>query len=249
TGDLIARHYPILPLICLPYRASLPHLLGAGLKQAGGKIIAITEAHCVFPPDWATRVIAAHTAITTPVIGGAVEPGKGLSRSAWALYFADYGQFMQPLQPGPAVEMPGENVSFKADVLAGHDFAASGFWKTFFCQSVEQSGHPLIAEPSIVIYYNRQLTGTQIVRRRWQHGRCFGGMRERTPIKRLLFGLSGLSLPALLTYRFFRKVWPKARYRREFLLALPTALLAILSWSIGEWWGNLSGTGNSCNYV
>ncbi|MCI0398181.1 MAG: glycosyltransferase [Chloroflexi bacterium] len=253
TADFVASHYPAVTLVRRPYPCSLPHLLGAGLALAQGQIVAITEGHCRFPPEWAEAVLRAHQATDGPVIGGAVEPGEGLRLTAWALYFADYGQFMRPLPAGPAREMPGENVSFKRPVLAaaGKDFATEGFWKTFFCWSLEQAGHPLLAEPAIAVTYHRHIGLGQMVRRRLRHGRCFGGMRARdlSPGRRLLLAAAGPLLPLLLAWRLWRNVWPKRRYRRQFLLAFPLAYLAILAWSAGEWWGNLIGPGRSCQYV
>ena len=256
TAELAARQFPGLQLLQQSPPCSLPHLLGLGIKAAQGDIIAVTEAHCVFPPGWFRAVVTAHRRYPGPVIGGAVEPGPELGWSDWALYFADYGRFMQPLTPGPASEMPGENVSFKRAALEkaqseGSDFVRDGFWKTFFCNMLRQTGHSLLAAPEVVVFYNRRLTARQIVNRRLTHGRCYGGRRARQVSlpRRTLIALGGWLLPPLLAVRLWSNVWPKGRYRREFILSLPISLAAIIAWSAGEWWGNLLGIGNSCDHV
>jgi glycosyltransferase involved in cell wall biosynthesis len=256
TAGVVAQQFPNLRLIQKSFPCSLPHLLGAGLVEAQGDIVAITEAHCVFPPDWARAVIAAHEQESVSVIGGVVEPGPELGWSDWALYFADYGQFMKPLRSGVAQEIPGENVSFKSSVLkaaqhAGANFERDGFWKTFFCRRLQQTGQPLVSVPDIVVFYNRRMSLTATVTRRLRHGRCFGGMRARQSSvgRRSMVAIGGGLLPVLIFVRLWRNVWPKRRYRREFIVSLPLSLTAVLAWSVGEWWGTLFGTGNACDYV
>jgi glycosyltransferase involved in cell wall biosynthesis len=256
TAALVKTRFPDLYLIQRPCPSSLPHLLGVGISVAEGAVVAITEAHCTFPPDWAGRVLAAHEADPAPAIGGVVEPGPTLGWSDWALYFADYGQFMRPLHSGPVREMPGENVSFKVGALnaarrAGDSFEQTGFWKTFLCERLQQANQVLLSVAEIVVFYNRHLGITSIIVRRLTHGRCLGGMR-RLQIswqRRTLIVVGGWLLPGLIFVRLWRNVWPKRRHRFKFIISLPLILIAIVAWSIGEWWGTLFGTGNSCDYV
>lgn len=252
-GDAAARlapRYPDVTFLRASTARSLPVLHGLGIAVARGDLVAITEAHCTFLPGWVATAIAAHAATDSPVIGGAVEPGERLRPLDWALYFCDYGQFLPPLAAGPTRDLPGNNVVFKRAILDRvTDIERRGFWKTFFCQQLVAEGRTLFAEPRLVVRYHRRLGLPQLVRRRFLHGRCFGGMRaERSgPARRALYALTGPLLPWLLLLKVARRVWPKGRHRRRFLRTLPWSALIVAVWSAGEWIGNLRGAGRSCS--
>ncbi|WP_218081773.1 glycosyltransferase family protein [Anthocerotibacter panamensis] len=224
---------------------ALPFLLGEGLAAAMGNLIAVTEGHCTFAADWAQQAIAAHAGTDVPVLGGVVEPGEGLTALDWALYFCDYGQFLAPLVGGLNSDLPGNNIVFKRQILAGKEFTATGFWKTFFCYELQ--GEALRAEPALVCFYNRHLKLLPLLVRRWHHGRCFGAMRadKSSWSRKLLYALIGPLVPGLLVYKLWGRVWPKNRYRGRFLRVLPLSLLILTAWAVGEWVGNLFGSGGS----
>jgi len=229
---------------------SLPILHGLGIAASRGRLVALTEAHCTFPPDWATLAIAAHGRSDAAAIGGAVEPGASLRAPDWALYFCDYGQFLPPLTAGPTRDLPGNNVVFRRDVLdRAPEAGRVGFWKTFYCLQLADEGHLLLADPSLVVSYHRRLSPAGIVRRRFVHGRCFGAMRARrsSRARRVLFALAGPAVPWLMLARLVRRAWPKRRFRRQLLGTMPLALLCLFVWAVGEWMGNLFGAGCSCS--
>lgn len=251
AAGLVLR-YPDVTFLRASKARSLPVLHGIGLAAARGDLVAITEAHCTFAPGWAAAAITAHDATESPAIGGAVEPGEGLRSLDWALYFCDYGQFLSPLVMGPTRDLPGNNVVFKRTVLdRGADLDRCGFWKTFVCQQLAAEGWILLAEPGLVVRYHRRLDLRQLTRRRFLHGRCFGGMRAQRgrPGQRAFYVLTGPLLPWLLLLKLARRVWPKGRYRRRFLLTLPWSIVIVVVWSVGEWVGNLRGPGRSCSVL
>ncbi len=230
---------------------SLPRLLARGIEAASGDWVALSEGHCTFAPGW---LAAAAAAMRCPAaaVGGAVEPGDLRTASDWALYFCDYAAFLPPLPGGPASDLPGNNVLFRRDVLERLATPEpEGFWKTFACRRLAASGEKLLADPSLVVRYGRRLSTAELLGRRLTHGRCYGAMRARLipGSRRLLYAVAAPVLPPLLLARVLRHAWPKERYRRQLVVSLPWALLAVIAWIVGEWLGNLFGAGQSCGRV
>lgn len=235
-----------------PY--TLPRFLGYGMALASdANLIAITEAHTTFAPDWAEKVKQTHSTYDAPIIGGTVHLGSITTLASQALYFADYGQFLPPYHDIHAQEVAGNNVSFKRHILPNdlQVLRANGFWKTFYVEKLKSTGQDVIQIENIISYYNRQITFKQLIQRRLTHGRCFGGMRasDMSNAWRILFALAGLVLPTVLFWRQMRKLWKKTTYRKHILRASPLIFVAVLAWSLGEWWGTIMGKGKSCHYV
>ena len=230
---------------------TLPQLLGAAIARSRGGVIAITDSTCAVASDWVREILEAHREPDL-VLGGVVEP-RGLRRLVdWAAYFCEYGQFMAPIEHGITREVPGNNISFKRSALErGREFVTPEFWKTYWCRRLEDEGTRLRTAPSVVVYYGKSFRLFPFLNRRFQHGRCFAGMRlaGRSAGWRAVWALAALLLPLLLSVRLLRAIFPKRRYLVQFLLSLPISLLAILSWSIGEMVGYALGAGTSCRHV
>jgi len=247
----LKEKHPEIILVRPSGKTTLPNLWGKGIACSTGEIIALTESACIPDKRWVQAVLEAHES-PHPVIGGAVEAAGLLHWVDWAAYFCEYGQFMLPLREGAANELPGNNVSFKRWALEkGQEFVQNGFWKTYWCRKLQEEGIDLMAWPSIVVSCHKSYRLVPFLVRRFHHGRCFAGMRmaRASLISRITYTLGSAILPFLFTVRIFRAVLPKKRYRKEFIFSLPISILAVLLWSIGEFWGYLAGTGNSCAHI
>jgi hypothetical protein len=228
---------------------SIPELHGTGVASSKGQLVAITEGHCTFATDWAANAVTAHRATNAQVIGGAVLPGPALSQSDKALFLCDYAQFVPPLTAGRNSDLPGNNIIFKRECLdASENFAVHGFWKTFFCKRLEKQGAELLADPTLQVFYNRNLSFSDAIARRYNHGRCFGGMRAAsgTLEKRVIYFLAGWILPLLLFYKLVGRCWPRQACRELLLRDLFRTGLFLKVWVLGEWIGNLFGPGDCC---
>ena len=230
---------------------SIPTLHGAGIAESSAALVAITEAHCTFPPDWAKKVLDAHrNNERAAAIGGSVMPGGSLNSLNLGLFLCDYAQFVQPMQCGPSADLPGNNVVFKTSRLGDlQRFKGAGFWKTFFCHELEARGEALYADSDILAFYNRALTPTQITLRRYHHGRCFGAMRGAAAgaTSRVVYALTGPLLPFFLLWKLINRCAPKPQCRALLVTGAPSAFFCLIAWSFGEWLGNIIGAGNSCS--
>ncbi|MGH9839346.1 MAG: glycosyltransferase [Blastocatellia bacterium] len=247
----VITDYPDVSFIRYPERTPLPVLWGDGIARSKGRIIAITDSTCLVGPDWVAAIIEAHRT-PHPVIGGAVE-ATGIKRPLdWAVYFCEYGQFMRPLRSGAASELPGNNISFKRPALeTGREFVRNGFWKTHWCRKLQAEGIELVSAPSVVVSYRKSYQLVPFLIRRYHHGRCFAGMRvaQASLSTRVSYAAGCGLLPFLFLARVIGTIFPKKRYLKEFALSLPYIMLAVVSWSFGEFRGYLAGPGKSCAYI
>jgi len=58
-----------------------------------------------------------------------------------------------------------------------------------------------------------------------------------------------LVLPVLFCGRILKAIFPKRRFLGRLALSFPIIVLATMSWSMGEFFGYLMGTGTSCLHV
>lgn len=249
-ADLITEYADVC-FIEFAEKATLPVLWAAGIARSSGEIIAVTDSSCIAAENWISAILAAHQS-DSPVVGGAVEMSDSKKLVDWAAYFCEYGQFMKPLEAGAAQVLPGNNISFKHDVLEKNkQFVENEFWKTYLCRQLQAEGIELMNAPSMLVYYTKSFELMPFLVRRFHHGRCFAGMRiERESVfKGAFLALGTIFLPAVFLVRIFAPVLQKRRFVREFILSLPISILAILFWSIGETCGYLAGTGKSCEHI
>ena len=57
--DLI-RAYPGVRFVAVPGDTAIPQLRAAGMAEADGDIVALTEDHCVVAPDWLPELVDAN---------------------------------------------------------------------------------------------------------------------------------------------------------------------------------------------
>jgi hypothetical protein len=230
---------------------TLPQLLAQAIAAARGEIVAITDATCAIDSRWVSAVLAAHEN-SHPIVGGAVEPGELASLVDWAGYFCDYGAFMYPLCSDVVPHVPGINISMKRWALdKGRAFVEGKFWKAFWCKELKGEGYRLRMDPSMLVYYRRSFSLWSLLRARFDHGRCFAGMRlaQFTPWQRWLYVLASPLLPWVFCFRFLRTLLPKRRHVCYLVFSFPVIALAMVAWALGEFCGYVAGSGTSCERI
>lgn len=245
----------------IDHKNSVPVLHGMGIDKARGELVAVSESHVVFDQLWASVAIESHKLTEASVIGGVVLPGENLKPVDSALFFCDYGQFLPETSDkalAAVQELPGNNIVFKRNTIgqtpdgSQKRFSENGFWKSFlldeFKGNESERGHAILSNPEMIVTYNRTMKLSSILKRRFDHGRCYGGMRRSswTVVRRISYILLAPVVPPLLLFRLIRNLLPKRRYFLRFLGVIPLCMLFLLTWCVGEWIGWALGSGDSC---
>jgi glycosyltransferase involved in cell wall biosynthesis len=251
TPARVRGRFPWVVLQHFDEPLTVPALRGRAIAAARGDIIAILDPYSVVAADWVTRVIAAHARQRHPVIGGTVGLYRAGSASFadWVLYLNEYGLFMPPTVKGETWIVPGSNVAYKrAALFDGETPRYPVFWKTFANWDIEAGGAPLWLEPEMRVDLNKPIALFDYFRTRYDHGRCFAGMRVSgaTPFVRAMRVLSTPGVPFVLVWRWTRGFWPKRQHRARYLMTIPAQLALFAMWAWGEARGYAGGSGGSC---
>jgi glycosyltransferase involved in cell wall biosynthesis len=246
---LVRQKYPHVRLISFSEPKTIPELRAVAMKNARGDILALTEDHCLPEPHWYERMLAAHQA-HYGAVGGAVENDPSIRRLVdWAVFFCEYGQFMNPVPAGETGEIPGNNASYRREFLAHLTdlLDHGGSWENFLHSRLRQRGIKLYSDPSIIVFHKKVFGLGYFLRQRYHYGRSYAAMRlERAPAwKRLLYAGFCPLLPVLAVGRISRRVFSKKRHLGKFIQAQPLLWIFSLSWAWGEFVGYLSGSGDS----
>lgn len=245
--EKIAKQFPFVKCVTLARDSIVPELRTRGIYLSHGEIIALVEDYCTLDERWCTAIKKAHDA-PCQVVGGAVEnrcPDKPLN---WAVYFYDYGKYMEPVQAGPAQTLSGMNVSYAREVLREvQESFREGFYEAATNEELKRRGQQFYLEPSAVAYLAKDYRFRETVRSYFHLARAFAGRRVAGSAltKRVMFVLGACVLPIVLPGRVVSRTVPKHRYLPQLLRSLPHLFALTTSWSVGEFCGYLIGEGSS----
>lgn len=237
-----------LKLLSFPSGTTVPQLRTAGITSATSEIVALSEDHCTFDRDWVKEMRKAHELHDAVAIGGAVENLAGQRPLDWAIYFLDYGRYMLPQSSGPAISLPGNNVSYKMAALDKfRKTFEHGFIETTLHGQMLKEGHLLQFAPAAIVYHAKHYRLGAALRAFFHHGRLFAGKRfARSDVgRRAAFSIASITLPMLLPARILRDTFGKKRYVTHALACLPYLFAVSFSWSCGELMGYIKGEGAS----
>lgn len=245
-GDIavLQAEFSSATFISLTGKRTYAEIRAAGAGMARGRLLAVTEDHCLPGPGWVQSIVDAHE--QPPLaIGGVVEktgPDKSLN---WAVYFLDYLRYMPPVQAGETHELTDLNVSYKMSVLQEiRNIWALEFHEPSVHAALEARGGKLWLSPDIVVHQKRQLHIGHALWDRYAFGRLFGSTRASSVSrgKRMVYAALAPALPVLLVVRLTRLIMNKKRHTGEFIVALPYIILLASVWAWGEFIGYLTGT-------
>jgi glycosyltransferase involved in cell wall biosynthesis len=250
--DAVKSGFPEVRLIAFPDKQSVPRLRAAALAEAGGRIIAITEDHCIPPADWFQSLLRAHAENDAPAIGGAVDNGATGRIVDWAVFFCEYSNFISPVANGIVHDLPGPNVSYKREELEKlHEMIKDEYWETFVHGKMEADGKTLWSNPSVQMIHKKHFKFSDFLAERFHYSRAFAGTRNEsmTLPKRFIYLACSPLLPPVLLLRIFRRVMSKKQHLFQFACSLPYILIFMVAWAVGECVGYASGPGDSALYL
>ncbi|HEV8612590.1 MAG TPA: glycosyltransferase [Gemmatimonadales bacterium] len=239
-GAELARVAHGCRVIAAPAGAGVPELRGIGLAQAGGEWIAITEDHCVAAPDWLAALLAApHREVE--VLGGRMGNARRERGIDCGAFFAEYGFYgARPVKGAPLITQA--NAAYHRSLVSEvAEWARAGSWENVIHERLYLAGHRFQLVPGARIRQNLSYGLGAFCRDRFAHGRAYATTRagSLSAVRRLLLFLGTPALPAVLALRIYRCVDPDER--RYWMRGLPTMLLFLSAWALGEAAGYLRG--------
>jgi hypothetical protein len=222
------------------------------VRNAAAPIVAFAEEHAFPMPDWADALIRRHAeghAVVGPTMVNP-NPGKAIS---WANFLIEYGPWMSPATPGPRSHLPGNNSSYKRDVLLafGDRLAEALDAETLLQWRLLANGHTLYLESAAVTRHVNITRVASFRRVHFQYGRMFAAQRcrEWPVLRRLCYAAGSGAIPFIRLARLWRDlrrspVLPRSSAAFWFYLGLGLADSAA-----GEAAGYAAGPGDSREHI
>ena len=233
------ERYPWVRFIEVP-GVLVPELWREGIDRSTGDIVALTIAQMTPAEDWIKTIREEQGRVE--VVGGAIEPGRGLRVSDWAEYFCRYTNDMLPFAPRTNLNLPGDNAAYRRSLLeANRDLYRDGFWEPVVHRKLAADGAVCWHSPALVVRQGRSFGWRAFIGQRLAHGRKHGRQRGAhfTPARNAAGLLGAPLVPFLMTLRVLRQVTAKRRWRLRALVALPVIFSFNLAWAYAEALGHL----------
>lgn len=248
TVAAVRERFPEVRILAFDEPKSVPWLRAAGIKAARGRLVVVTEDHCVPHSDWYRRIVDAHSRTGWAAVGGGVENAATTRAVDWAVFFCEYHQHMSTVPEGVSDFIPGMNVAYDMEVLEPlRDLFDEGLWENFLHDRLRDAGHTLGLDPLIVVGHDKHFTVPMFLSERFHYSRSFAGMRVagRGRGARLLWAGASALLPALLIARLTRQVLRRRQHVDWYIRSFPLVVLFSVAWAVGEFVGYLFGPGDS----
>ena len=220
----------------------------AAVRSASAPVVAFTEEHSFPEPGWAHALIERHREPYAAVGPMLVNPNPRLAMS-WANFVLEYGPWIDPPIPGTRRLLPGNNSSYKRDILLayGDRLAAMLDAEILLHLDLACRGEALYLEPKAV---TRHLNITRIEPFRWvsrNYARMFASRRcqDWSLPRKLVYGFGSPLIPLIRINRHWKDIQRGAGVPRHDPKFWAYLALALLECSWGEMLGYLAGPGDS----
>lgn len=219
-----------------------------GMKAARGRFIAILEDRGAPKPDWARAMIEEHTRREAAAIGGGMENAASTSMGR-ALFACDCGRYQPPFEEGEVEYASDLNICYTREALDSvRHLWSERYQETRVNWALRDSGKRLLLSSRPLIVHKRGPQKlSRVLGERMHWGRVFAIQRgERwSPSRSLLAAAGTVVLPAILLLRHTRAMRAKGWSNAELMSALPSFLMILPAWALGEALGYLDAASRS----
>lgn len=238
----LQERFPKVRMISNEGQRSPLELASRAVREADGRIVLLTEDHCVPARDWVRRLSEACTE-ERAAVGGVVETDPAANAVDRAFYLVDFFRYMRPVDEGESVTLTVCNVAYRTDRLREIEPLWSEiFHETAVNDALRERFGPLWLIPDAEVRMRRRVRFGDALHERYAFGRLFGCTRLafEPSWRRVYYAVLAPALPLLLLGRMTRKALVRRGWLRPYLEALPALTMMVLAWSWGEWLGYLT---------
>jgi hypothetical protein len=201
---------------------SIGQLRADYIAHAKAPIVAFYEDHVTVDNRWTEAILTAHMNDVVGV-GGEVHNGnadQGISDVCWLF---SYGRWLPPVPHGAATLLPGNNASYKRDILLSYGELLPSLLEIdmLLQQQLSKDGYSLMLEPTIKFAHSNEITVSSLCKGYYWFNRCLGNARLYmglwSPYKRLFYMLISPIVPFIRTLKTVRYF---ARHRPSYLVTV-----------------------------
>jgi GT2 family glycosyltransferase len=238
----LAEAYPTVRVVPVKHGATIPELRGAGMREATGDIVMLTEDHCVPGPRWVEELCLGVDNVAE-IAGGGMDNAQRKRAVDWAAYFSEYGLFATTRgDADEPAQLTGANVAYRRSIVGDViSWASAGEWENVAHERLRARGSSMHFVESAPVYQNKTYEFWDFCRDRFEHGRDYARTRlvEEPGARRWLLTAVTPLLPVVIVSRVARAAAP-TRWG-AFLKALPVTFACVTAWSVGEAVGYIRG--------
>ncbi len=219
----------------------------AAVRVATAPIVGLSEDHAYPEPGWAEAMIEAHKGPWAGVGPAFLNANPGLV--SWVALVLGYGRWVEPVQGGPAEDIPGHNSCWKRALLMEYGPRLEEMLPalTLMHFDLRARGHQLYLEPAAKVPHLQVSSLWPCMAEHFHGARMFpAGRALHWPWYRRLFYVCGMPL---ILARHFRgwaghllRIDPKGGLLAR---AWPILLVIGTAWGLGEVAGYAFGIGKA----
>jgi hypothetical protein len=217
-------------------------------RAARSGIVAVTEDHVHVPPDWGTRMIAAHREhAEAAAIGGSVTNGATDSVMDWASFLIVQAPAAAPMRSGRAKRLSGAvNVSYKRAALDRIDtHEGMGAIDVLLQRELAHGGEILLNDDTIRVAHVQPLGFRSTTVLNFHAGRTISGFRRKRMDPVQVVRILGAPFVPLVRYvRTVALLAPKG-YGPVLIRCTPAILWLLYAQGLGQFIGYIAGEGES----
>lgn len=224
----------------------------AGYRRARGAIVAITEDHCVAPPDWGERMLASHEQHPeAAAIGGSVENAADRSVMDWASFLIVQIAVMAPIPSGVANRLSGAvNVAYKRSALVDiGDHDGMGAMDVLHQRALLERGELLVADDRIRVAHDQSLGFRGTTAAHYHAGRTMSGFRRQRMGLVDWVRFPGAFLVPLARFVRIAAIGTRKGYARQVVTGAPAIAWLLYAQAVGQFLGYLRGAGDSATQL
>lgn len=232
--------------------ASVYEMRSIAYRMSRAPVVAVTEDHCVVPPEWAACLLSALAAEPdAAAVGGSVENGARDTILDWASYFVVQATLVPPIASGRVDRIAGAvNVAYRREALLGiDDFDGLGAMDSLHQRQLRRSGSILLADDSIRVHHHQHLDLASATRIHFHAGRTYAGFLRHRMDRLAWFRF--IALPAIPFARLLRaaKIASERAHGPTIRRAWPMMLWLLYAQAAGQLLGFVVGPGDSPRQV
>jgi hypothetical protein len=219
----------------------------SGIKAARGSVVAMTEDHCFPAPGWAEALIDRHKEQWTGV-GSVFCNANPRTAVSWANFLIEYGDWADPIAPGPTNHIPGHNSSYKRDALLEYGSDLGDFLEAESPMQWDMMnrGHAFCMEPRAKMFHLNFSVFGRSIPLRFNGGRLFAANRAHdwSLARRLSYCLLSPLIPLVRVGRVLRAA-NRIGQSKLTLRVLPILCVMLAFDGLGEMVGYVAGSGSA----